>query len=224
MPRILVVEDEPGIAMALQDELAAEGYDVELARDGGAALEHGRTGRFDGIVLDVMLPIKDGFVVCRELRAEGVRTPILMLTARTQEEDTVCGLDLGADDYVTKPFAFEELLARIEALSRRPRQLSARVVSVADLEIDLDAREVRRGGTLIELTPKEYTVLEYLMRHAGRVMSRTLITEYAWDYHFDPGTNIVDVVITRLRKKVDHGFDAKLIHTVRGVGYLLRTD
>ena len=148
--------------------------------------------------------------------------PILVLTAQDSVEFKVDALRAGADDYVTKPFAFEELLARIEALSRRPRQLSCRILSVADLEIDLDAREVRRGDQQIELTPKEYTVLEYLMRHAGRVMSRTLITEYAWDYHFDPGTNIVDVVINRLRKKVDAGFPRKLVHTVRGVGYVVK--
>jgi DNA-binding response OmpR family regulator len=148
--------------------------------------------------------------------------PVLVLTAQDSVDYKVDALRAGADDYVTKPFAFEELLARIEALSRRPRQLSARTLTVADLELDLDAREVRRAGTIIELTPKEYTVLEYLMRHPGRVMSRTLITEYAWDYHFDPGTNIVDVVINRLRKKVDAGFPKKLVHTVRGVGYVVK--
>jgi two-component system copper resistance phosphate regulon response regulator CusR len=148
--------------------------------------------------------------------------PILMLTAQDGVEFKVDALRAGADDYVTKPFAFEELLARIEALSRRPRQLSARLLMVADLELDLDAREVRRDGKTIELTPKEYTVLEYLMRHPGRVMSRTLITEYAWDYHFDPGTNIVDVVINRLRKKIDAGYPRKLVHTVRGVGYVVK--
>ncbi|HEU5219245.1 MAG TPA: response regulator transcription factor, partial [Gemmatimonadales bacterium] len=143
-------------------------------------------------------------------------------TAQDAVGHKVEALRAGADDYVTKPFAFEEVLARVEALSRRPKQLSSARLSVADLELDLGSREVRRGGRLIELTPKEYAVLEYLMRHPGRVMSRTLITEYAWDYHFDPGTNIVDVVINRLRKKVDTGSEKKLLHTVRGVGYVIR--
>ena len=147
---------------------------------------------------------------------------MLVLTAQDSVEFKVDALRAGADDYVTKPFSFEELLARVEALSRRPKQLTARSLRVADLELDLESREVRRGGTPIELTPKEYAVLEYLMRHTGRVMSRTLITEYAWDYHFDPGTNIVDVVINRLRKKVDAGFPRKLVHTVRGVGYVVK--
>ncbi len=163
-----------------------------------------------------------GLEVLRTLRDRGLTTPILVLTAQDSVEYKVDALRAGADDYVTKPFAFEELLARIEAISRRPRVLSARSLRVADLELDLDAREVTRDGTAIELTPKEYAVLEYLMRHPGRVMSRTLITEYAWDYHFDPGTNIVDVVINRLRKKVDAGFAQKLVHTVRGVGYVVK--
>ena len=146
----------------------------------------------------------------------------MILTARGEEVDKVRGFRAGADDYVTKPFAFEELLARVEAISRRPRALSKPVLRVGELELDQGTREVRRGGELIELTPKEYAVLEYLMRHTGRVMSRTLITEYAWDYHFDPGTNIVDVVINRLRKKVDSGHAQKLVHTVRGVGYVVK--
>ena len=148
--------------------------------------------------------------------------PIILLTARAGETDKVTGLELGADDYVTKPFAFEELLARVEAISRRPKQYAATILSVADLELDTSTREVRRGNKSIELTPKEYAVLEYLMRHPGRVMSRTLITEYAWDYHFDPGTNIVDVVINRLRKKLDTGYRRKLLHTVRGAGYVIK--
>ena len=156
------------------------------------------------------------------LRAKGFERPVLVLTAQDAVDAKVATLRAGADDYVTKPFAFEELLARVEALARRPRALASPVLQVGDLAIDQATREVRRGGELIELTPKEYTVLEYLARHAGRVMSRTLITEYAWGYHFDPGTNIVDVVINHLRKKVDAKHPRKLISTVRGVGYVLK--
>ncbi|MES2124036.1 MAG: response regulator transcription factor, partial [Gemmatimonadota bacterium] len=190
--------------------------------DGTEALKIASSAHYDLIILDLRLPGMTGLEVLRTLRDRGLTTPILVLTAQDSVEYKVDALRAGADDYVTKPFAFEELLARIEAISRRPRVLSARSLRVADLELDLDAREVTRDGTAIELTPKEYAVLEYLMRHPGRVMSRTLITEYAWDYHFDPGTNIVDVVINRLRKKVDAGFAQKLVHTVRGVGYVVK--
>jgi two-component system copper resistance phosphate regulon response regulator CusR len=168
------------------------------------------------------LPGKSGMDVLHGLRARGFERPVLVLTAQDAVDAKVRTLRAGADDYVTKPFAFEELLARVEALSRRPRSLASPVVRVADLELNRDTREVTRGKEPIELTPKEYAVLEYLMRHAGRVMSRTLITEYAWGYHFDPGTNIVDVVINHLRKKVDARHSRKLIHTVRGVGYVIR--
>jgi DNA-binding response OmpR family regulator len=164
----------------------------------------------------------NGFEMLRTLRDRGNTTPVLVLTAQDSVDFKVQALRSGADDYVTKPFAFEELLARVEALGRRPKEIRDPVLRVGDLELDIATREVRRAGEKIELTPKEYTVLEYLMRHTGRVMSRTLITEYAWDYHFDPGTNIVDVVINRLRKKVDSGHQQKLVHTVRGVGYVVR--
>jgi two-component system OmpR family response regulator len=163
-----------------------------------------------------------GVEIVRTLRDRGVTTPILILTAQDSVETKVQALRSGADDYVTKPFAFEELLARVEALGRRPVQMTSPVLRVADLEVDTSLREVRRAGRKIDVTPKEYTVLEYLVRHQGRVMSRTLITEYAWDYHFDPGTNIVDVVINRLRKKIEQGFSGRLLHTVRGVGYVVR--
>ena len=169
----------------------------------------------DGFEIETMMNI-------RALRADDPDTPILVLSAKDQEGDKVLALSLGADDYVTKPFAFEELLARVEALGRRPKAIAPPTLRVNSLALDTGSREVTRDGKRIELTPKEYAVLEYLMRHEGRVMSRTLITEYAWDYHFDPGTNIVDVVITRLRKKIDHGKEPKLIHTVRGVGYVVR--
>jgi two-component system copper resistance phosphate regulon response regulator CusR len=170
------------------------------------------------------LPGKSGAQVLHDLRARGFDRPVLILTAQDAIDSKVETLRAGADDYVTKPFAFEELLARVEALSRRPRARISPVLKVAELTLNLDTREVTRGGPAIELTPKEYTVLEYLMRHAGRVMSRTLITEYAWGYHFDPGTNIVDVVINHLRKKIDASNPHKLIHTIRGVGYVIREE
>lgn len=220
--KLLVVEDDRTVGQYVKRGLEEAQYIADLVANGAEALDLITVGQYDLVVLDLRLPGMTGLEVLRTLRDRGHTVPVLVLTAQDSVEFKVDALRAGADDYVTKPFAFEELLARIEALSRRPRQLSARVLTVADLVVDLDAREVRRGTRQIELTPKEYTVLEYLMRHAGRVMSRTLITEYAWDYHFDPGTNIVDVVINRLRKKVDAGFDQKLVHTVRGIGYVVR--
>jgi two-component system copper resistance phosphate regulon response regulator CusR len=180
------------------------------------------TESFDVVILDMRLPGKSGLDVLQSLRARGFETPVLVLTAQDAVDAKVRTFRAGADDYVTKPFAFEELLARVEALSRRPKVLAQPLLKVGDLELNRDTREVHRNGTLIDLTPKEFAVLEYLMRHAGRVMSRTLITEYAWGYHFDPGTNIVDVVINHLRKKVDAGGGKKLITTVRGVGYVIK--
>ncbi len=220
--KLLVVEDDRTVGQYVKRGLEEAQYNADWVADGGEALEVIAAAPYDLVILDLRLPGLTGLEVLRTLRDRGHAMPILVLTAQDSVDFKVDALRAGADDYVTKPFAFEELLARIEALSRRPRALATRVLAVADLEVDLDAREVRRAGTLIDLTPKEYTVLEYLMRHAGRVMSRTLITEYAWDYHFDPGTNIVDVVINRLRKKVDANFPRKLVHTVRGVGYVVK--
>ena len=190
--------------------------------DGEEGERRASSEAYDLVILDMRLPTKSGTEVLHALRAKGFERPVLVLTAQDAVDAKVATLRAGADDYVTKPFAFEELLARVEALSRRPRALASPVLRVGDLEIDQATREVRRDGVPIEVTPKEYTVLEYLARHAGRVMSRTLITEYAWGYHFDPGTNIVDVVINHLRKKVDAGHARKLITTVRGVGYVLK--
>jgi two-component system copper resistance phosphate regulon response regulator CusR len=220
--KLLVVEDDRTVGQYIKRGLEEAQYVADWVADGAEALQVVGNAPYDLVLLDLRLPGMTGLEVLRALRDRGYAMPVLVLTAQDSVDYKVDALRAGADDYVTKPFAFEELLARIEALSRRPRQLSARTLTVADLELDLDAREVRRAGTIIELTPKEYTVLEYLMRHPGRVMSRTLITEYAWDYHFDPGTNIVDVVINRLRKKVDAGFPKKLVHTVRGVGYVVK--
>jgi two-component system copper resistance phosphate regulon response regulator CusR len=220
--KILVVEDDRTVGQYIRRGLEEAQYHADLVVDGLEALRLISGGLHDLVILDLRLPGMTGLEVLRTLRDRGNTTPILVLTAQDAVGQKVEALRAGADDYVTKPFSFEEVLARVEALSRRPKQLSSPKLSVADLELDQGSREVRRGDRPIELTPKEYAVLEYLMRHPGRVMSRTLITEYAWDYHFDPGTNIVDVVINRLRKKLDAGHEKKLLHTVRGVGYVIR--
>jgi len=220
--KILVVEDDRTVGQYVKRGLEEQRYHADLVEDGMEGLRLASGGRYDLIVLDLRLPEMNGLEVLRTLRDRGNTTPVLVLTAQDAVDFKVQALRSGADDYVTKPFAFEELLARVEALGRRPKEIRSPLLRVGDLELDGETREVKRGGERIELTPKEYTVLEYLMRHAGRVMSRTLITEYAWDYHFDPGTNIVDVVINRLRKKVDTGHAHKLVHTVRGVGYVVK--
>jgi len=220
--KILVVEDDPTVGPYVKRGLEEHQNHVDLVDDGLEALRLASGGLYDLLVLDLRLPGMTGLEIVRTLRDRGVTTPILILTAQDAVDFKVQVLRAGADDYVTKPFAFEELLARVEAIGRRPKQVAPPTLRVGGLTLDTGTREVRRDGALLDITPKEYAVLEYLMRHAGRVMSRTLITEYAWDYHFDPGTNIVDVVINRLRKKVDSGHDEKLIHTVRGVGYVVK--
>jgi len=221
--KVLVVEDDRTVGQFVQHGLEQQRMQVDLVPDGREALAAASQASYDVIVLDLRLPGLAGVEVLRTLRDRGVATPVLVLTAQDALESKVQALRIGADDYVTKPFAFEELLARVEALGRRPQAIAPPVLRVMDLTIDTGAREVRRGEKAVELTPKEYAVLEYLARNRDRVLSRTLITEYAWGYHFDPGTNIVDVVINRLRKKVDHGHSKKLIHTVRGVGYVLKS-
>ncbi len=221
--RILVIEDDPIVGQFVKRGLEEQQWTVDLEADGESGERAASGGdAYDLVILDMRLPGKDGLSVLRTLRSRGFQRPVLVLTAQDAVDAKVQTLRAGADDYVTKPFAFEELLARIEALSRRPRQLASPRLEIADLVVDLDTREVTRGDVRIELTPKEFKVLEYLMRHPGRVMSRTLITEYAWGYHFDPGTNIVDVVINHLRKKIDARHDRKLISTVRGVGYVIK--
>jgi len=220
--KVLVIEDDPTVGNFVRRGLEEQRWGVQLVADGEEGERLATSDAFDIVILDMRLPGKSGMDVLNSLRARGFERPVLVLTAQDAVDAKVNALRAGADDYVTKPFAFEELLARVEALSRRPPALASPVLRVGDLEIDQSTREVRRGGVPIEVTPKEYTVLEYLARHAGRVMSRTLITEYAWGYHFDPGTNIVDVVINHLRKKVDAGHGRKLITTVRGVGYVLK--
>ncbi|WP_396224410.1 winged helix-turn-helix domain-containing protein [Gemmatimonas sp.] len=220
--KILVIEDDPTVGEFVRRGLEEQRWHADLCNNGLEGERLATAQPYDLIILDMRLPGRNGLDVLRSLRAKGFERPVLVLTAQDAVDAKVETLRAGADDYVTKPFAFEELLARVEALLRRPRALASPLVTVGDLELDQGTREVRRGGEPIELTPKEFAVLEYLMRHAGRVMSRTLITEYAWGYHFDPGTNIVDVVINHLRKKIDAKHEKKLITTVRGVGYMIR--
>src|SRR5947209_2876039 len=222
--RILVIEDDPTVGQYVKRGLEEQRWAVELVADGEEGERRAASEAYDLILLDMRLPGKSGLEVLHALRARGFERPVLVLTAQDAVDAKVTALRAGADDYVTKPFAFEELLARVEALSRRPRALASPTLTVGDLVLDQATRQVTRGGEPIDLTPKEFTVLEYLMRHAGRVMSRTLITEYAWGYHFDPGTNIVDVVINHLRKKIDANSSRKLIHTIRGVGYVIREE
>jgi DNA-binding response OmpR family regulator len=220
--KVLVIEDDPTVGQFVKRGLEEARYTVDLVADGEEGEALAKSQPYDLVVLDLRLPGRSGQQVLRNLRARGFEKPILVLTAQDAVDAKVETLRAGADDYVTKPFAFEELLARVEALARRPRAIVSPRITVADLEVNLDAREVKRDGQPIELTPKEFLVLEYLARHAGRVLSRTLITEYAWGYHFDPGTNIVDLVINHLRKKIDAPHEKKLIATVRGVGYVLK--
>jgi two-component system copper resistance phosphate regulon response regulator CusR len=219
--RILLVEDEPDAARMLAKGLREEAYAVDIAVDGEGALEQAYINEYDLIILDVMLPRKGGFEVCRELRATGTAVPVLMLTARDAVEDRVAGLDSGADDYLPKPFDFEELLARVRALLRRRPALYPEVINVADLSLDTRARRARRGGRDVELTAKEYALLEYLVRRADEVVGRADIAEHVWDESYDPFSKVIEVFIQRLRRKVDEGHDLKLIRTRRGEGYTL---
>ena len=220
--KILVIEDDPTVGEFMRRGFEEQRWQCDLIANGLEGERMALSQPYDLLVLDMRLPGRNGLDVLRTLRSRGFERPVLVLTAQDAVDAKVETLRAGADDYVTKPFAFEELLARVEALSRRPRALASPLLRVGELELDQGTHDVRRDAELIELTPKEFAVLEYLMRHAGRVMSRTLITEYAWGYHFDPGTNIVDVVINHLRKKIDAKHDKKLITTVRGVGYMIR--
>ncbi len=222
--RILLVEDDRKVASFIRKGLTEEGYAVDVIHDGENGLAMGLDRLHDIIVLDVMLPQKPGFQVLRELRQAKVTTPVLLLTARDAVEDKVQGLDAGADDYLTKPFAFAELLARVRALLRRAKAAQTPVLQVADLTLDPAARTVKRGQEAIPLTNREFALLEYFLRNPGRVLTRTMIAEHIWDYSFDAGTNVIDVYVNYLRKKIDAGRESKLIHTVRGVGYVLKTE
>jgi heavy metal response regulator len=219
--KILVVEDEERIAHFIQKGLQEEGHAVDLSYDGEDGSFLAEINDYDLIILDLMLPKKNGIVVCREIRGRGVATPVLMLTARDSVEDKVRGLDAGADDYLAKPFAFEELLARVRALLRRRSESKSPVLKMADLELDPMSRRVNRSGKPVRLTTKEYALLEYLMRNPNKVLSRTLIGEHVWDMNFDPESNVIDVYVSHLRSKVDKGFDPPLIHTLRGQGYII---
>jgi DNA-binding response OmpR family regulator len=217
--RVLIVEDDAALAEVLRAGFAEHRMEATIAPTYAAGRERAVLGTWDVVVLDVMLPGGSGFDLCRELRRRGLRTPILMLTARDTVDDRVAGLDAGADDYLTKPFAFRELLARVRALARRGPALVPETVRVADLEVDLAARTVRRAGKPIQLTAKEFALLEVLARHAGQVMDRAAITAHVWDENHDPFTNVLEVLVRRLRRKIDDDFEPKLIHTLRGAGY-----
>jgi len=220
--RILVVEDEKKVASFLKKGLEEERYAVDCAFDGEEALFMADANEYDLVILDIMLPKVDGLEVLKQVRGKGATLPVLMLTAKDSIEDVVKGLDRGCDDYLTKPFAFAELLARVRALLRRKGREPAGELRVADLVLDPVTHAVSRGGKKLDLTAKEYALLEYLMRHADRVVTRTMISEHVWDYHFDPMTNVIDVYVNHLRGKIDVDSSQKLIHTIRGVGYILR--
>jgi two-component system OmpR family response regulator len=221
--RALLVEDDDTIADFVARGLREAGFAVDRAADGAAGLDAALGQPYDVAVVDVMLPKRDGISVIEELRRRGVTTPVLILSARRSVDDRVRGLQAGGDDYLTKPFAFAELLARVQALVRRAsRTPEATTLTVEDLVLDLLSRRVLRAGAAIDLRPREFALLEYLMRNAGKVISKTMILSHVWEYNFDPQTNIVDVLVSRLREKIDRPFDKKLLHTVRGVGYVLR--
>jgi two-component system, OmpR family, response regulator len=221
--RILLVEDDIKIASFIIKGLRSAGYAVDHASDGEEGLDLALTEPYDAAVIDIMLPKRDGLSLIKQLRERKINTPVLILSAKGSVDDRVKGLETGADDYLTKPFSFSELLARVQALIRRASGIADPTrLTVGDLTVNLLTREVVREGENIVLQPLEFSLLEYLMRHAGRIVSKTMIMEHVWDYHFDPQTNVVEARISRLRDKIDKGFQKKLIHTVRGVGYVLK--
>ena len=220
--RILIAEDQKDLNRIITKRLSAEGYYVDSCFDGEEALSYIEMAEYDGIILDIMMPKRDGLSVLHSLRKKGIGTPVLFLTARDAVEDRVLGLDSGADDYLVKPFAFDELIARIRAMTRKSAGNSSNIFSVADLVMDTASHTVTRGGKEIALSAKEFSLLEYLLRNKGHVISRTMIENNLWNFDYSGGTNAVDVYIRYLRKKVDDGFEPKLIHTVRGCGYVLK--
>jgi len=223
--RILVVEDDPSIAEFVATGLRQEGFAVDIASNGVDGLDRASAHPYDAAIVDVMLPRLDGLSLVAALRRAGVTTPVLFLSARHSVDDRVKGLQTGGDDYLTKPFAFQELVARVQALTRRGQlPIESAELAVGDLQLDRLTRRASRGGTPIELRPREFALLEYLMRHAGKVVSKTMIVSQVWNYSFDTGTNAVDVLVHRLRDKIDKDFAPKLLHTVRGVGYVLKAD
>lgn len=220
--RILLVEDDARVASFIRRGLREEQYTVDVAKDGEEALFLAQTGEYDLIILDLMLPKRGGLDVLRTLRTDRVAVPILILTAKDELSDKITGLNAGADDYLTKPFGFEELLARVRALLRRRGDLVPTMLRLADLEMDTLRHRVSRGQRAIELTSREYALLEFFLRHADRVVTRTMLAEHVWEHDFDPLSNVIDVHIARLRRKIDDGFSPKLLHTMRGKGYLLQ--
>ena len=220
--RVLVVEDNKKTAAFITKALKSEGFAANVLEDGDEALLTIASTPFDAVVLDIMLPGRDGLSVVRQLRAGNNRTPVLLLSARGEVNERVEGLNAGADDYLAKPFALEELIARVRALVRRGDETKSVILRVGDLSLDTSTRAAKRGGKTIELTTREYRLLELLMRSAGRVCGRMTILEKVWDYDFDPGSNIIDVYVRRLREKIDEGFETKLLHSVRGVGYVMK--
>lgn len=220
--RILIVEDEKSLADILKKGLEEEGYAVDIAYDGEDGLFMAENEPSDIIILDIMLPVIDGMTILKKIRKTGIKTPVLMLTAKDTVMDKVSGLDSGADDYLTKPFLFEELLARIRALIRRGSEVKSSIIEIGDLIIDTACHEVTRGGKLISLSAKEYTLLEYMAINRDRVLSRAALTEHIYNEYFDLDSNVIDVFINRIRSKIDKGFDKKLIHTIRGAGYILK--
>jgi heavy metal response regulator len=221
--RILLVEDDVKIASFVTKGLRQAGYAVDHAADGEEGLHLSLTEPYDTAIIDIMLPKVDGLSIIERMRREKVNTPVIILSAKRSVDDRVKGLQTGGDDYLTKPFSFSELLARVQGLIRRAsRGMDSVQLKVGDLSVDLFSREVTRGEKKIELQPREFSLLEYLMRNAGRVVSKTMILEHVWDYSFDPQTNVVDVLVSRLRNKVDRDYEKKMIHTIRGVGYVLK--
>jgi len=222
--RMLVVEDEPSLLKTIGRRLKESGYSVDMAKDGEEGLDFAEMIEYDCIILDIMLPVMDGLTVLKKLRMKKIGTPVLILTARDAIEDRVRGLDMGADDYLVKPFSFDELLARVRALLRRRGDDREVVLRLADLTLDTTTHIAVRDGKTIELTAKEYAILEYLLRNRGMLVTRSQIIEHVWNYDFDYNSNVVEVYIRYLRRKIDDGFDQKLIHTVRGSGYMLKEE
>jgi two-component system, OmpR family, response regulator len=221
--RVLMVEDDAVIADFVRTGLAEAGFAVDIATDGERGVDMAVTGAYDAAIVDLMLPRLDGLALIDRIRARGLHTPVLILSARRSVDDRVKGLQAGGDDYLTKPFAFAELLARLHALIRRSTgQTEPTTLSLGDLTLDLLSRRAERAGALIDLRPREFSLLEYLLRNQGRVLTKTMILSHVWGYNFDPGTNVVDVLVSRLREKIDRDFEPKLLQTVRGVGYVLK--
>lgn len=222
--KILLIEDEKKVASFIKKGLEQEFYTVDAVFDGKEGLTFALSGEYDLMILDIMLPYRDGITILREVRKAKIDTPVLFLTAKDTVPDKVIGLDSGADDYLAKPFAFEELLARVRALIRRKDADKSVLLKASDLVLDTQKHVAERNGNEIQLTPKEYSILEYLLKNKNKVISRTILTEHVYDFHFDPDTNVIDVYINKLRNKIDKGFEKTLLNTVRGVGYVIRED